>query len=34
MADHNVEFVVSGCLNRYVIDSLKPAVGAAEGGRR
>jgi hypothetical protein len=35
MADNNgVEFVVAGCMNRYVIDSLKPGVAAAEGGRR
>jgi hypothetical protein len=34
MANRHVEFVVSGCLNRYVIDSLKPAVREAEGGRR
>jgi hypothetical protein len=35
MADNNdVEFVVAGCMNRYVIDSLKPGVPAAEGGRR
>jgi hypothetical protein len=24
MADDDVEFVVAGCMNRYVIDSLKP----------
>jgi len=34
MADRNVEFVVAGCMNRYVIDNLKPRVRAAEGGRR
>jgi hypothetical protein len=34
MADEDVEFVVAGCMNRYVIDRLKPAVRAAEGGRR
>jgi hypothetical protein len=34
MADDDVEFVVAGCMNRYVIDSLKPGVRAAEGGRR
>ena len=34
MADGDVEFVVAGCMNRYVIDSLKPAVPAVEGGRR
>ena len=34
MADDDVEFVAAGCMNRYVIDRLKPAVRAAEGGRR
>jgi hypothetical protein len=34
MADDDVEFVVAGCMNRYVIDRLKPGVRAAEGGRR
>ncbi len=34
MADNHVEFVVAGCMNRYVIDSLKPGVPAAKGGRR
>ena len=34
MADDDVEFVVAGCMNRYVIDRLKPAVRAAEGGQR
>ena len=34
MADNDVEFVVAGCMNRYVIDSLKPGVPAAERGRR
>jgi hypothetical protein len=34
MADDDVEFVVAGCMNRYVIDSLKPGVPAVEGGRR
>ena len=29
MADDNVEFVVAGCMNRYVIDRLKPRVRAA-----
>ena len=24
MADEGVEFVVAGCMNRYVIDNLKP----------
>ena len=32
MADNDVEFVVAGCMNRYVIDRLKPRVPAA--GRR
>ena len=26
MADEGVEFVVAGCMNRYVIDNLKPGV--------
>jgi hypothetical protein len=34
MADNDVTFVVAGCMNRYVIDSLKPGVPAAEGGVR
>ena len=34
MADEDVEFVVAGCLNRFVIDSLEPGLRAAEGGRR
>ena len=34
MADDEVEFVVAGCMNRYVIDRLKPGPRAAEGGRR
>lgn len=29
MADDEVEFVVAGCMNRYVIDSLKPGVAAS-----
>jgi hypothetical protein len=33
MGDDNVEFVVAGCLNRYLIDSLKPGLRGAEGGR-
>ena len=33
MFDDDVEFVVAGCMNRYVIDSLKPDL-PAEGGRR
>jgi hypothetical protein len=28
MADDDVAFVVAGCMNRYVIDSLKPGVPA------
>jgi hypothetical protein len=34
MADEDVEFIVAGCLNRFVVDRLQPAVRAAEGGRR
>jgi hypothetical protein len=34
MADDDVEFVVAGCLNRYVIDCLKPGLRAVQGGRR
>jgi hypothetical protein len=35
MADEDVEFVVAGCMNRYVIDSLKRAASASDGrGRR
>jgi hypothetical protein len=34
MADEDVEFVVAGCMNRYVIDNLKPRVRATEGVRR
>ena len=34
MADHDVEFVVAGCMNRYLIDGLKTGVRATEGGRR
>ena len=34
MAGDDVEFVVAGCMNRYVIDSLKSGVTAAEGERR
>jgi hypothetical protein len=34
MAAADVEFVVAGCLNRYVIDSLKPGAPAMEGERR
>ena len=34
MADGDVEFVVAGCMNRFVIDRLRPGVRAAEGGER
>lgn len=34
MADSGVEFIVAGCMNRYVIDNLKPRVRAAKGARR
>jgi hypothetical protein len=34
MASEDVEFVVAGCMNRFVIDSVKPSASAAEGGRR
>ena len=34
MAGEGVEFVVAGCMNRYVIDNLKPGVRAAKGVRR
>lgn len=34
MADDDVAFVVAGCMNRYVIDRLKPGVPVAEGGAR
>jgi hypothetical protein len=34
MADDGVDFVVAGCLNRYVIDNLKPQVHLAKGVRR
>ena len=34
MADAGVEFVAAGCLTRYVVDGLKPAVREAEGGRQ
>jgi hypothetical protein len=34
MADEGVDFVVTGCLNRYVIDNLKPGVQVASGGQR
>ena len=31
MADDGLEFVVAGCMNRYVIDNLKPGARAAKG---
>ena len=34
MADVDVAFVVAGCMNRYVIDSLKPGMPVADGGAR
>jgi hypothetical protein len=34
MADSGVEFVVAGCMNRYVIENLKPRVRAPKGVRR
>ena len=34
MADDDVTFIVAGCMNRYVIDSLKAGVPAAEEGGR
>lgn len=34
MADDDVAFVVAGCMNRYVIDSLKLSAAAERGGRR
>jgi hypothetical protein len=34
MADDGVEFAVAGCMNRYVIDNLKPGVRPAMGARR
>jgi hypothetical protein len=34
MANDGVEFVVAGCMNRYVIESLKPGIRAAIGVRR
>jgi hypothetical protein len=34
MADEGVEFVVAGCMNRYVVDKLKPNARPAKGGRR
>jgi hypothetical protein len=34
MADAGVEFVVTGCLNRYVVENLRPGLRATGGGRR
>jgi hypothetical protein len=34
MADEGVDFVVAGCMNRYVIENLKQRVRAAKGVRR
>jgi hypothetical protein len=34
MADDDVAFVVAGCRNRFVIDSLKLRVPAGEGAKR
>jgi hypothetical protein len=34
MADDDVAFVVAGCLNRFVIDSLKRRVSVGEGAGR
>jgi hypothetical protein len=34
MADEGVEFLVAGCMNRYVVNNLKPGVRAAKGVRR
>jgi hypothetical protein len=34
MAGDDVAFVVAGCMNRYVIDNLRPRASAAGGGRR
>ena len=34
MADEDVQFVVAGCMNRYVVDHLTPTMAAAKGGRR
>lgn len=33
MVKDDVRFVVAGCLNRFVIDRLRPGVPAADGGR-
>jgi hypothetical protein len=34
MAGANVEFVVAGCMNRYLVGRLRPPLRAAEGGRQ
>jgi len=34
MADAGVRFVVSGCMNRYVVDKLQPSAGATTKGVR
>jgi hypothetical protein len=34
MADEGVDFVVAGCMNRYVIENLKQRVRASQGVRR
>jgi hypothetical protein len=34
MADSDVEFVVSGCMNRYLVENIRPRVRPAQGGRR
>jgi hypothetical protein len=34
MVDGDVEFVAAGCMNRFVIDRLRPGVPAAEGARQ
>jgi hypothetical protein len=34
MADEGVEFVVAGCMNRYLVDKLKPCARAVKGERR
>ena len=33
MADWGVDFVVSGCLNRYVVENLRPIARTARVGR-
>jgi hypothetical protein len=34
MAEDGVDFVVAGCMNRYVIENLKPNIHAARGAQR